>query len=298
MNSILLTGANGFIGKHLIQYLEEHHSPFLKNLLLSGSKTNLKYDTILTKNYHFASDSLHNKKIDYVIHLGAFIPKQSSEANLINKTTSNITSTLSLLEHLPKTVKKFIFISTIDVYGITNKVINESLVPKPISLYGHSKLYCERMVEEWGKKNNILIQILRIGHVYGTGEEKYHKIIPVTMQRILKGDTIQLFGEGKDIRSFIFITDVIQAIMNAIKLESYSGVTNIVGQEQITISELVYKIITIANRPTNIENINSVSKTRDLIFDNIKMKELLHKPKVGLDEGLRKEWDYMQKLAK
>ena len=296
MNSILLTGVNGFIGKHLMKYLEDHYPQSLKKILLVGNKPNPKYETILTKNYHFTSNDLQNKNVDYVIHLGAFTPKQSSEANLINKTTSNITTTLSLLENLPKSVKKFIFISTIDVYGITNTVIKETLVPNPISLYGLSKLYCERMVEEWGKRNNVLVQILRIGHVYGAGEEKYKKIIPVTLNNVFNNIRPQIFSDGSELRSFINVSDCVRLIFKSLELNNYEGPINITSSKSITISELVNIIIGHSNKAITPKYLNKTENIRNLKFDNSKMVKYLGNETISIENGLLEEYNYFKNL--
>ena len=292
---ILLTGASGFIGSHLLDKLVNIFGS--DQIVALTSKPISKCPFILHNNYSFDNKTFIKagfKNIDTIIHSGAFIPKTSNEGNDIERCNSNIQNTCLLLKAELPGIKNFIYLSTIDVYEYDNPITEESKV-NPFSLYGNSKFYCEKLVSVWASQNDKTHQILRIGHVFGPGEEKYQKIIPVTMKRILNGDAIQLYGDGNDIRSFIFIDDVIEAIVNAITLKIFSGVINIVGNEQISINELVHKIITIANRPTDIENINSVSKNRDLVFDNKKMKELLCKPKTNLSEGLIREWEYLQK---
>ena len=92
----------------------------------------------------------------------------------ISKCNSNITSTAKLLKSNLPMIKNFIFFSTIDVYGYDNPITEETK-PFPTSLYGHSKLYCEQMVSAWAAQKKVCHQILRIGHVYGEGEEKYTK---------------------------------------------------------------------------------------------------------------------------
>lgn len=287
---ILLTGATGFIGGHLLDELIKVYGK--ENVIALTSKPITKCRFLLHNDY-FINSGL--QQIETIIHAGAFTPKSPIESNDIKRCNSNIFNTFSLISTQLPNIKNFVFLSTLDIYGYDNP-ITENSIEKPSSLYGHSKLYCEKLLSAWASQNKIAHQILRIGHVYGPGEEKYNKIIPSTMQRLLNGDTIQLYGEGKEIRSFIYISDVVQAIMNAIELKNKSDVINIVGQESITISELIDKIIDISNLPVTIENIKSESKTRDYIFENKKMKELLYTPKVGLNEGLLLEWNYMQTL--
>ena len=291
---ILITGVTGFIGKHLLKSLINLHGK--ENILALTSKPTSMCNYLLHDGYSFSKSFFVEKgydNIDTIIHVGAFIPKSGADINNVENCTSNITSTFKLLAaELPK-LKKFIFISTVDVYGFSNPVTEETVV-SPASLYGHSKLYCEEMISAWASQKGVCHQILRVGHVYGPGEEDYKKIIPVTIKNLLLKTSPKLYGEGKDIRSFIYISDVIDAIINSLKLEKYQGVINIVSEEQITIKELVYKIISISGLPIEPEKVDYKGKSRDLVFDNTKLKNLLYEPKVSLNEGLKNEIIYFK----
>jgi hypothetical protein len=83
--------------------------------------------------------------------------------------------------------------TTIDVYEKSDQIISENNPTNPETLYGFSKLYCEKMIENWANANNKIVQILRLGHVYGPGEGLFKKIIPVTMQKI-KANEHKLFS--------------------------------------------------------------------------------------------------------
>ena len=192
-------------------------------------------------------------------------------------------------------MKKFIFLSTLDVYGVAD-IITEGTLVSPNSLYGHSKNYCEHMVSTWGKMNDINHQILRIGHVYGEGEEKYRKIIPITMERLLENKPIEIYGEGDEIRSFIYISDVVNAIVSSITINENVGIINVVGDEQISINKLINEIVLISGKSPKINKIEINSFPRNLVFDNSKMKKYLSIPQVSLAEGLRREWNYMKNL--
>lgn len=295
---ILLTGASGFIGNHLLDSLIEIFGS--NNLIALTSKPINKCPFLIHTNYNFNKQFFTQsgfQNIEVIIHAGAFIPKTSIEINHIEKCNSNIQNTFTLLSSEFPSLKKFIFLSSTDVYG-NNQLITEESDTNNISLYGSSKLYCEKLISAWASERKIIHQILRVGHVYGPGEEHFQKIIPATMQRILKGEPVQVFNQGKSIRTFIYISDVIKSIINSINLAGYAGEINIAGDEQITINDLVDKIISIVNLPAKIESINASAQSRDFIFNNKKLKELLHHPIVKLNEGLLNEWLYMQKILK
>lgn len=293
---ILITGSTGFIGTHLLESLVNLYGK--ENVLAFSSKPVSQCEYILHDQYTFDNNIFLQKgyeNIDTVIHAGAFIPKSSQDANNVSECNSNITSTAKLLEAELPNLKKFIFISTVDVYSYGNPITEETNV-SPASLYGQSKLYCEAMVSAWAVQNDITHQILRIGHVFGEGEEVYKKLIPVTLKNLKAGNSPSLFGEGKEVRSFIYISDVVDAILSSVKLEEYIGVVNIVSEEKVSIKELMDKMIQISNVSVEVKKVQSAGNSRDLIFDGSKMKNNLINPKVGLTEGLRREWNYIKEL--
>jgi len=295
---ILITGASGFIGSTLLSSIIEVYGQ--EKILALTSKPTSKCKYLLHDDYFFDNNYFVNsgfENIETIIHAGAFTPKSNSIRNNISECNSNVSSTAKLLTSNLPNIKNFIFFSTIDVYGYSS-LISEETNLSPSSLYGHSKLYCEQMISYWAAQKNISHQILRIGHVYGEGEEKYKKIIPVTMQRLLSNTPLQMYGDGSEIRSFIYIQDVVNAVINVLKIKNYAGVINLVGDEKITIKELVNEIITISGMNPKIELVEKTSPNRDFVFDNSKMKDLLCMPKVGLKEGLLIEWNYMKNLSK
>jgi nucleoside-diphosphate-sugar epimerase len=295
---ILLTGASGFIGKHLLKRLVENHGK--KHVISLTSKPINECNYLLHNNYKFETDFFHKNgfnEIEIVIHAGAFTPKSGKEADNISLSNSNIINTQNLLNVLPKTVKRFIFLSTIDVYN-NDGVLSENSLEKPISLYGYSKLYCEKMIKRWGNQNNIPIQLLRIGHVYGPGEEEYQKIIPTTIKKILSKKAIKIWGDGNELRSFIYISDLVLAIQKSTDLKGNIGVVNLVGDNAISINELVHKIDKISEKKNIIERVPNKFPGRDLVFNNSKMKKYLLNNFVSLEKGLLFEFKYMLKKYK
>lgn len=296
---ILVTGATGFIGKHLLDTLVQKEGK--ENVLAFGSKPIVNVDYLLHNNYKikpgfFENEGYNNLKT--IIHAGAYTPKNGSEANDINKSFSNIESTFNLINALPDSVEHFIFLSTLDVYGECDTILNEQSYVNPVSLYAQSKRYCEQMIEAWAINKNKNISILRIGHVFGPGEEAYKKIIPVTISRLLKNMAPQIWGEGNDLRSFIYIDNVVELIIKSLAVNTYEGPVNIVSERAITINALVNLLIEISGLKIKPEHLPSNAKVRNLVFDASKMKRLLGAEFTDLKKGLTGEWNYMNNLRK
>jgi UDP-glucose 4-epimerase len=292
---ILLTGASGFIGKHLLSSLVEKYG---KDHVLAFTSVPIEgYNYLLHQGYQFKSgyfaENGYADSISTVIHAGAFTPKNSSQANDWKQANKNIFNTGVLLEaELPK-LEKFIYLSTLDVYG-NDDIISERSPVVPASLYGWSKLYCEKMVTAWANANNKIARVLRVGHVYGPGEEAYQKIIPVAIKKILSNETLQIFGTGNELRAFINIKDIVKAILKAVEMQNAEGIINLVSNQSISIRELVNKIIRISGRQANVTTVETNAPGRNLVFDNSMMKEYLLPAEIPLDEGLLEEWNYMK----
>lgn len=290
---ILVTGATGFIGKHLLSALKKAG----KNNVLaltSASITDTPY--LLHHNYSFEPDFFleNGYDINTIIHAGAFTPKNSSTANDFAKCNQNIYTLEKLLSSNMPNLKQVIFLSSLDVYGEAD-VITEDTKLDPATLYGASKLYGEKMLAAWSLKSKVNYQILRIGHVYGPGEEQYQKIIPLTIKKLLTNQPIEVWGDGSELRSFIYIDDVVTAIVNSLELTDQLEPINIVSENAISIKDLVSELIRISGKSAGINFLERHTKAKSLKFQNTRMKKYLLKNELDLNIGLQREWDYMNR---
>jgi UDP-glucose 4-epimerase len=288
---LLLTGITGFIGHNLLKFVEKYKNNY--EIVLLSSIDNEDYKTVLHKNYTFTKSDFLKKnieRVDILVHIGAFTPKSGLEANDIEKSNSNINSTKYLIDNLPSFPSKFIFLSTLDVYGKVEGIISEDILPNPITLYGWSKLYCEKMIENWAKENDVIIQILRIGHIYGRGEKTYKKVIPVTIQKIKDNISPQIFGTGNEKRSFLHVDDVCNMILKSIELEKYEDVINLCSSTSYTIKEIIEILIEISTKNLQIEYIKTQNKGINFEFDTLKMNKLLGYEEITIKKGLSDEY--------
>jgi UDP-glucose 4-epimerase len=293
---ILITGATGFIGNRLVQ---EVCSIYGKNNVLALSSRNNDFcETIVYSGIDFSINQADLEKLEQVnvlIHAGAYTPKNGREINAIGACNGNINFTEKLLNLPLDNIKKIIYLSTVDVYE-ASKIISESTPTLPQSLYGMSKLYSEKMIEIHSKKNDIECQILRLGHVYGPGEEVYEKFLPKAIFNIVNNKPVDLWGDGNELRSFIYIDDVISATMMAINLSMTFGVINVVGGKIISICHLLNTLIEISGKQVRIIKNISNSTSRDYIFDNTKLKNTLLPKEFDFLAGLKKEYFHVESL--
>ncbi len=302
---ILVTGANGFIGKHLVARLSKIAG--VKLLLLSRQEQSsaqenrvwLKGDLgQLTSEYWRIYNISH---IDYVFHLGAFTPKVAIEANRIDRViVDNISGTRALLQSLPGKPEKLIFSSTLDVYAQPEhgEVLTEDSKVAPNTLYGASKLFCESLVTAWAKECGCNYAILRYGHIYGPGEEQYEKLIPVVIRNLLVNQSPVVHGDGSALRDYLYVGDAVEATIRAALAEGNIEPVNIVRGESVTLKEIVLLLIRLAGSKKEIIFLSDKPNGNSLRFDNALMTQLLGNwLNTTLKDGLLVEMNAFQNHA-
>lgn len=293
---IVITGTSGFIGGHL---LKAARAAYGESVTAFSSRMSDGSHIVYANRTDFSlapAELALVEDAEVLIHAGAFTPKSGAEANQIKSCNSNIAFTEELLALPWRNLKKIIFVSTLDVYANFNVPISETTLTVPTTLYGMSKLYCERIMSLYAAEGGIAMQVLRIGHVYGPGEEQYAKVIPKAIERIISGGDVELWGEGNELRSFIYIQDVVTAILKAVELQEEPGVINVVSGNAISIRDLLEKLIAICGRQTKIVQRHFSAAPRDLVFDNTKLKRYLLPKESDFTSGLRAEVSHMKSL--
>jgi UDP-glucose 4-epimerase len=289
---ILITGAGGFVGSHLLAKAALIFGS--ENVVALTSKEIPGYKCIISEQQNLTA--LNNQvfsDIEVLIHAGAFTPKNAQQANCVDSCNQNITYTAQLLGFSFDSLKKVLYTSTLDVYGESN-CISESTETKPSTLYGASKLYCEHMIRAFGVNRGISTQVLRLGHIYGPGEEKYQKMLPLTIKNVLLDNLVEIWGDGTELRSFIYIDDVISSIINAIEFNEEVGVINVVGGISQSIRELVERIIALSGKSIEISFRETASRGKDFVFDNRLLKRTLLEKETDFESGLEIEYRYMK----
>lgn len=290
---VMLTGVSGFIGSHLLSQLTKILGKESVVALTSKQIPNVNcviYNTI--QNFALHKDQFED--VTHIIHAGAFTPNDATQANNIGKCHENLEFTKELLSFNYKKLKRVINLSTLDIYKATSEILSENSLIEPVSLYGSSKLYCEAMVHAFVKERKLESLNLRIGHVYGPGEEKYKKVMPITISNILQGKPVELWGDGSDLRSFIFVQDVVQAIINALETNVEYESINVVSGNAVSIKHLLQKIIAISEKSVIVNYKESNHQKRNLVFDNRLLISTLLEEETDLSKGLKVEYEYMK----
>jgi UDP-glucose 4-epimerase len=302
---ILVTGAHGFIGAHLIERLSRIVD--VKLLLLSRQARQSTQKNVICLQGELAQittdywQSKDIRRIDHVFHLGAFTPKTSADANNISRAIDdNISGTHALLQSLPNNLVKLVFASTLDVYApLANGAVGtESSKIMPNTLYGSSKLFCEDLVTAWAKERNCNYAILRYGHIYGPGEEQYGKLIPAVIRNLMANQSPVIYGDGSALRDYLYVEDAVEATIRAALIEGCVDAVNIVRGESVTLRDIVQRLVQLVGAKQKINFLSEKSNGNSLRFDNGRMKKHLGNwSMTNLDDGLAAEVDAFRRVG-
>lgn len=306
----LVAGANGFIGRHLTEYLinKGHH------VVAFDKSSNFEHFSHIDNNYiqkvsgDFCKyEELNNvvEGCDWVFHLVSTTLPSSSNGNMVYDVQTNITSSIRLFDLCIKhKVQKVIFSSSGGtVYGIHSKLpLTEDHICNPIVSYGITKLAIERYAILYGHIHGLDTVSLRISNPYGS----YHTntmqgVIPIFIKKILNSQTITIWGDGSIVRDYLYISDLVDAFYRAAIYTGGERVFNIGSGIGITLNQLVHEVMKVAGINTKI--VYEPSRKFDIpsvILDiNKSKKDLGWSPSIPFDEGLRKTWnEYNEKVIR
>ena len=244
--TILITGGAGFIGKHLVNKLSKNNKVYV----IDKKKFNFKNKNVkfilgdITKINSFKIPS----KIETIYHLAAQTSAQISEENPDKDVKTNIMGTYNICKFaIKKKIKQIIFTSSMAVYGEVENKISENKECNPKSMYGMSKLFCEKLIKNLSY-NKINFKIFRLFNVYGPGQDlKNFKqgMVSICLAQLIKFKNIIVKGSLDRYRDFIYIDDVVNILTksNIIQNEIY----NLGSGKKTTVRELLKLIKKITN---------------------------------------------------
>jgi len=262
MTRIIVTGGCGFIGSNFLHHMVEKYPNYIfvniDKLTYSGNLENVK-ELEGKQNYSFVQEDIINKeKISKIIQEGDIIVNFAAESHVDNSifnseifVKTNVLGTQNLLDIArEKKVKLFIQISTDEVYGSLNFYDNPSLEEdklNPSSPYSSSKAAAEMFCLSNIRTFNQPIIITRSSNNFGP-KQFTEKIIPLFVTNLIEGKRVPLYGEGKNIRDWIYVLDNCEAIDFLIHKGIPGNIYNIGGDNEIQNIDLVKKILSGMNK--------------------------------------------------
>ncbi|MFZ5979200.1 MAG: NAD-dependent 4,6-dehydratase LegB, partial [Candidatus Zixiibacteriota bacterium] len=304
---VLVTGADGFIGSHLVEALvrEGYHvrAMVLYNSFGYWGWLDRSPEKIKKELEVVAGDIRDRERvsraaagIDIVFHLASLISIPYSYRAAESFIDTNIKGTMNLLtaarEH---GVKKFLHTSTSEIYGTAQKIpIDEHHPVNAQSPYAATKIAADCLAESFYRSFDLPVTVIRPFNTYGP-RQSARAVIPTVITQLAAGRKKVLLGALTPGRDFTFVGDTVKAFLAAAKAKRITGETiNIGSGKDIPIGELARKIAELMNRDIDIVEDKqrlrpANSEVQRLVCDNSKARRLLSwSPEISLETGLKK----------
>jgi nucleoside-diphosphate-sugar epimerase len=300
-----VSGGAGFIGSHLVdRLLNEGFEVRVIDNLDTGRLENVAHHQD-REEFHFIKGDIRDfnlvkktmKDIDTVFHEAALASVTLSVQNPVLTNDINVAGTLNLLKASSDLhVKRFIYSSSAAVYGDTpSPQKREDMTPNPTSPYGVSKLAAENYVKLFHKVYGLETVSLRYFNVYGPRQRfdiqcAYGGTITIFTNRLLKNMPPIIYGDGEQTRDFVYIQDVVEANMLALKSKNTAGEVFNIGTGKNTSINQIAEILKDKMNRKNLKNVHADPRPTDIrhsYADINKAKKILgYNPKFSIKEGL------------
>lgn len=306
---ILVTGGCGFIGSNLIGKLLEDENNFVLCVdnLITGSESNIQ-EFLSRPNFRYMKwdicdpiDGLiefisPNSKLTHIYHLASLASPVKYMRYPIETLLTSINGTQRVLELCLKYRCSMLFTSTSEIYGDPlvhpqpEEYWGNVNTMGPRSCYDEGKRVCETIIYEYRKAYNLDCKIVRLFNTYGPKMALDDgRVITNFISRILEGQSVQIYGSGKQTRSFCYITDMIEGLIQMME-SSELGPINLGNDTcEFTLNELVKVFERVLGREILIQYLDSTPddpKIRKPVLDKAKEK-LGFKCIIGLNEGIK-----------
>ena len=296
MKTFLVTGGAGFIGSNFINYLHNNYEDYIINLDKLSYGSNLNNIEISSDRYKFIKKSIGDDiteiidNTDYIINFAAESHVDRSIANPESFVSENINGVLNLLECIRKSKNDpvLVNIGTDEEYGDTiNGSFTEQDMLKPSSPYSASKAASSLLALSYFRTYGIKTMVTRTSNNFG----KYQfpeKLIPKTIIRNLLNLDIPLYGNGKNIRDWIYTEDNVRAILTVLFKGKYGEIYNISSNNELENIDIVEKIFDLMGKKGNLKYVSD-RPGHDVRYSirSDKLKSLGWKPEYGFPDALK-----------
>tara|TARA_B100000963_G_C22575045_1_gene647996 strand:+ start:521 stop:1519 length:999 start_codon:yes stop_codon:yes gene_type:complete len=328
MKEIIVTGGLGFIGSNFIQLaLDNLPNTKIINIDNETYAADTSLNAIFNKNKNYTylkidicdelkiSELFNKHNIDAVVNFAAesHVDNSISEPDIFLKT--NIFGTFNLLNSLKNSINKdatFLHVSTDEVYGtleLEESAFTESNAYKPNSPYSASKASSDFLVRAWFETYKMNVITTNCSNNYGPNQNS-EKLIPKIIRNAIEGQNIPIYGDGKNIRDWLFVIDHCEAIIKVLNSGNFGQTYNVGGNNEIQNLDLAYIVLDKLNHYYQIHNLqmpSNVTNFKDLIvfvedrkghdfryaINCSKIKKHLNwEPRHSFEEGISKTIDW------
>lgn len=296
--NFLITGAAGFLGSALANALvrEGHLVRGLDDLSTGDPR-------LLSPEVHFTRGDVNDRprlwtllqEVDVVYHLAARVSVPESVLYPREYNAVNVGGTVALMEAMRDVgVRRVVLASSGAIYGEqSQQPLREDMPPNPRSPYAVSKLAAEYYVRTIGELWGIETVCLRIFNAYGPGQHlppSHPPVVPYFLRQALRNGTLVVHGDGSQTRDFVYVDDVVSAMIAAATAPDVNGlVINIGSGTETSVRELVQLVLRVTGtQPQVLYNSQASGGVARMVADlSLAQKKLKYRPSISLEQGLQ-----------
>lgn len=300
MTQALVTGGAGFLGSHLAEYLLQHkgYEVVVLDDLSGGFRDNIPSDVRFVEGSvtdHELVDRLFtDHRFDLVFHLAAYAAEGLSHFIKRFNYQNNLIGSVNLINAAVNfEVRRFVFTSSIAVYGSNQLPMVETLTPAPEDSYGIAKYAVEQELAVSHEMFGLDSVIFRPHNVYGERQnlgDRYRNVIGIFMNNLMSGRDLPVFGDGQQQRAFTYVDDIIPAMAEAAELEEAKNqVFNIGSDQPTTVNRLAELVMEAMGTRAPLRHLPARNEVTLAYADHSRFREVFGEVgETPLEEGLRR----------
>lgn len=301
---VLITGVAGLLGSRLADWIIENNKATVYGVddLSGGYLENVNekvnfYNCDLTNNSKKIEYLFREHKFDYVFHFAAYAAEGLSPFIRQYNYENNLIATTKLINlGIKYNIKRFVFTSTMAVYGNGQVPFHESHQQAPIDPYGIAKYACEMDLHVAGEQHGLDWCIFRPHNVYGVKQniwDKYRNVLGIWMYQHLNGMPMTIYGDGSQTRAFSYVDDCVPYFwLGAVNENASKQIFNIGGDEHISINDACDLLIGVIGDGSK-EHLEQRHEVKHAWVTHEKIKDVLgYKQITSLTDGLINMWQW------
>lgn len=306
--SVLVTGGAGFLGSHVVrELLRRNERVVVLDDLSGGLRENVPVDAEFVLGNicdpQLVAKAMHEHKVDAVFHLAAYAAEGLSHFIRRFNYTNNVVGSVTVLnEAIRRKVRRFVFTSSIAVYGEGELPLRESHVPRPTDPYGIAKFAVEQDLAAAHEQFGIEYTILRPHNLYGPFQsmrDRYRNVVGIFLNQVMQGKPLTIFGDGLQTRSFTYVGDVARIMVDAgFRDEARNTVFNVGGDRANTVRELAETILRVTGSSEELRHVPARNEVTHAVADHARMREVFGAvTETSLEDGLRRTWEWAKNIG-
>lgn len=289
---VLVTGGAGFIGGHLVARLLERGDTVrvvdLRPCRTAGVEAiqgDLRERAVVTEAV--------TGELDAVVHLAAITSVLQSMNDPTGVFQTNVVATQHLLERCRElAVGRFVLASSNAVVGdVGQRTIDETIAPRPLTAYGATKAAGEMLLSSYGASYGIVGVALRFTNIYGAGMQAKDSVVARMMRAALQGGGIDIYGDGEQLRDYLYVTDAVAAIEVALGLEA-SDVLTVGAGTSVSMNQLYRLACEVTGVAIGARHVPAKpGEMPAVVVDTARARAAGFAPRYSLRDGLAATWE-------